>query len=642
MARFTGASGSGSGVPGPRGPEGDSAYDVAVANGFVGTEQEWLDSLGGGSDTHGDFYFDATILRVDSSDDMILEANEGDGTVAAQIKVGNGDIPIEIASYERDDNSFYEGDWATAEWQSDGNGGGQVVLTGITSIADFLNNGFNGEFQKITINNDFMYPYFGGSYGGGNATLYVSTGPEGGTPVTITTLTFTWSGKSGITIDYDDSEMNIIASNMELNIETTSNEDININSSDDLRLYAADDMSLRSDGYINFVSSADNNNYEWRMESNGTLEFPARGRLRNPASSSGDGNGYDTFHIIPDFSRYEYDQYLIVDPTQPNHIHVRAGGSPDRSNAELYLGAERTYVNVSDSVGTVNISSKIPDTTNTYENIEGDEPTIFSIAGDLSSIQPYGNFSVDVDGTLYQIDAVNYNSDAGVTSITASPATFILGNSYTIHESNGQNYWTFTNDGYLSGPGMGTLNVYGIANPSSDYPLYVNSNESLILNGANGEFLNNNSDSNNQIATIGDISNATPVETIFTINGGSLGDMPTFDGAPLFSGSYVKTGPLVHFQIQVDMDNILTFGSGQYYVDLPFDAKYGYDFREGCLHDISASRQYAISGHVFAGSNRLFLSYTDSNGQDAVFDYNSPVTLDIADNFHISGTYIID
>lgn len=28
--------------PGPQGPEGDSAYEVAVENGFVGTEAEWI------------------------------------------------------------------------------------------------------------------------------------------------------------------------------------------------------------------------------------------------------------------------------------------------------------------------------------------------------------------------------------------------------------------------------------------------------------------------------------------------------------------------------------------------------------------------------------------------------------------------
>lgn len=33
------------GQAGAQGPDGDSAYDIAVANGFSGTEQEWLDSL---------------------------------------------------------------------------------------------------------------------------------------------------------------------------------------------------------------------------------------------------------------------------------------------------------------------------------------------------------------------------------------------------------------------------------------------------------------------------------------------------------------------------------------------------------------------------------------------------------------------
>ena len=35
------------GPPGPEGPQGLSAYEVAVANGFVGTEEEWLASLVG-------------------------------------------------------------------------------------------------------------------------------------------------------------------------------------------------------------------------------------------------------------------------------------------------------------------------------------------------------------------------------------------------------------------------------------------------------------------------------------------------------------------------------------------------------------------------------------------------------------------
>jgi len=142
------------------------------------------------------------------------------------------------------------------------------------------------------------------------------------------------------------------------------------------------------------------------------------------------------------------------------------------------------------------------------------------------------------------------------------------------------------------------------------------------------------------VAYLSDISEATSTEVVYEIEGGTSGTQPTFTGAPLFSGSYVKIGNLVHFQIQVDMDNITSFGTGQYYVDLPFNAKYGYQFKEGCLHDFSSGKQYAIGGHVALGANRVYLTYTASNGQDESFTHSSPITLNVADNFHIAGTYI--
>jgi hypothetical protein len=132
-----------------------------------------------------------------------------------------------------------------------------------------------------------------------------------------------------------------------------------------------------------------------------------------------------------------------------------------------------------------------------------------------------------------------------------------------------------------------------------------------------------------------------PTEQSFVVNGGTTGTQPTFDGAPLFSGTYVQNGPLVHFQIEVDMDNITNFGTGQYYVDLPFPAKYSYHFRDACLHDNSGTvRQYALSGHVYAGQSQVTLWFTSTSGQDELFDYNSPALLTENDNFHISGTYI--
>lgn len=123
--------------------------------------------------------------------------------------------------------------------------------------------------------------------------------------------------------------------------------------------------------------------------------------------------------------------------------------------------------------------------------------------------------------------------------------------------------------------------------------------------------------------------------------GDALITSPTFSGDPLIEGSYTKIGSLVYFEIRVDFDNITSFGAGQYYLTLPFPAAHASHMRGGCLHDISGNDQYAISGHVAAGSDELYLFSTASNGRDVAFTYNVPVTLDVADNFHIAGTYQI-
>lgn len=168
----------------------------------------------------------------------------------------------------------------------------------------------------------------------------------------------------------------------------------------------------------------------------------------------------------------------------------------------------------------------------------------------------------------------------------------------------------------------------------------LNAAENTIFSNADAYLFSNSPE--NQIATLGDIG----VETEYAVQSGTDGNQPTFTGDPLFSASYVKmSSNLVHFQIQVDMDNITNFGTGQYYMTLPFNAAHAYDFREGCLHDQNTGDQYHISGHVNSGSNILTLFTTDVSGQnvrDFAFTSTAPITLATADNFHIAGTYICE
>lgn len=127
----------------------------------------------------------------------------------------------------------------------------------------------------------------------------------------------------------------------------------------------------------------------------------------------------------------------------------------------------------------------------------------------------------------------------------------------------------------------------------------------------------------------------------FAVNGGTIGGtQPTFSGAPLFTGQVVRIGDYVHFEIQVLFSNITSFGTGQYFVDLPFAPSHPVMIRGGCVHRNSNGKQYALGGHAVTGNVQLTLWYTASNGEDEEFDHNSPFTLTAADNFHIQGSYL--
>jgi len=133
------------------------------------------------------------------------------------------------------------------------------------------------------------------------------------------------------------------------------------------------------------------------------------------------------------------------------------------------------------------------------------------------------------------------------------------------------------------------------------------------------------------------------VSTPYEPEGGTDGTQPTFSG-PAFTASYTRFGNMVYFSIQVDFDNILTFGTGQYYLTLPYDSKNEVKFSDGCLHQIGV-RDWQIRGAVLAGQNVMKLAVTAVQGNriyDQAFTSTDPFTLTSSDFFHIAGTYEID
>ena len=149
------------------------------------------------------------------------------------------------------------------------------------------------------------------------------------------------------------------------------------------------------------------------------------GRINFVASSSGDGNGFSTIEIRPDDVYTSNENYLIIDPTSPNHIHIRAGGTQDNSNAELYLGGENSYFMVNNG-----LDPEVRISANAYVWLYGTDgnltfPTGGSIIFDSSAISVIdGITNINAVGTV-GANVIQVLSD--LTSFGASPAPVIYG-----------------------------------------------------------------------------------------------------------------------------------------------------------------------------------------------------------------------
>ena len=375
----------------------------------------------------------------------------------------------------------------------------------------------------------------------------------------------------------------------------------------------------------------------------GCIVFPNDGEICNIANSSGDGYGYSTMQITPDTTTND-NRYIIIDPTAPNHIHIRAGGTQDESSADLFLGGERNNVHISDSGRDVVINARPAPVINTYTNENPTSNTNFIISNTASIY--IGDTVFAPGGDTVTVDSVTQDApSAGLQTVTANlngtPAQFVGSAAHVfIHEEQWNYSWSFGSDGVLTGPAMGGLWVQAISGKSEAYPLGIYSPVSVVLNGSNGEFLDDETIPLNQIATIGDI--ADTVSDVTSYNPVWSGTGLAFTGTPAV-GSYVKVGSVVTVQIDVEFDNVSNFGTGQYSLTLPFNSRYHTDVYGGSVHDVDATTDhYSLKGHLATSSSAMTIWSLKSSAQDEPFDNNSPMVLTTADKFHMSFTYICE
>jgi hypothetical protein len=117
----------------------------------------------------------------------------------------------------------------------------------------------------------------------------------------------------------------------------------------------------------------------------------------------------------------------------------------------------------------------------------------------------------------------------------------------------------------------------------------------------------------------------------------------TYTGTPA-SGYYIKIGNFIQVQIDVVFTTVTNFGTGQYYLTLPFASKYHTDVYGGSVHDVvnQGIDHYSLKGHLVPSSINMSLWDMASASKDEPFDYNSPFNLAQADRFHMSFSYIAE
>jgi hypothetical protein len=369
-------------------------------------------------------------------------------------------------------------------------------------------------------------------------------------------------------------------------------------------------------------------------------------------TASGDGYQNGTIRLVPD-ADLNSDQYLIIDPTSPNHIHIRAGGTQDDSSAHLIVGGERNNVEVSDPYRTVKIHTAPELITNTYVNTNPDSEQRF-FASPLSDIQ--NGHTVNVDGINYVVDST-MPVDGQTFAWTASGAVFTAGQSYTFsYEQPYVNEWTFASDGILSGPAQGDVYLRGISGADGVDLRLHSSDSDIVLNSATGgEYLNDPTDPANQIATIGDLGTGANGEVVrYSPNFEATGLAFTGAGVtyPTYNSYYIKNGRMVSFVIEVDLTTVTSFGTGQYKVQLPFTPQFGFNHFSGwAWADPNVSPDVG-TGHTIINADTagvtdvLDLHYLKSAGganapiREGLFVQGTPVTLSTISKIYINGTYI--
>lgn len=112
-----------------------------------------------------------------------------------------------------------------------------------------------------------------------------------------------------------------------------------------------------------------------------------------------------------------------------------------------------------------------------------------------------------------------------------------------------------------------------------------------------------------------------------------------FTGTPA-TGTYIRVGKMIFYNIQVACTTVTNFGTGQYSITLPAGLAPATSFQHlGGLH--KNTDHYTLLADLGAASTSITLYHPAANGSQDIFSYNKPTVMTTAVTWYISGTYFI-
>lgn len=343
-------------------------------------------------------------------------------------------------------------------------------------------------------------------------------------------------------------------------------------------------------------------------------------------NDSGDGYGYSTIKLIPHSpdGNINDDRYLIIDPTAPNHIHIRAGGNIDASNAELILGGEQANVKVTDWNHEVQINTYNSDSTVSH------------------------NWSFENDGTMYG------PSEGGALLVTGIQN----GNGITNLPVYSSGAMTITANGgdmnfYMDG-GMYIGTSEGGNQIVKQSQLGAVDDKTLPAGGTTGQVLSkvDGTDYNATWTNVSDVlATSTRWSPVFEATGLTFTGIDT--AYPTYNSYYVKVGKMITFNIAIDLSTVTDFGTGQFKTQLPFlpIPTAANHFSAWAWVDPTQPAD-ELNGHIQMVADHLpnsqvldlhWLKETTATPKpliESILSQGNPITFTTASKIYINGTYI--